>query len=153
MRLTIHTDHALRLLMLLAIEPARLHTVEDIARRYKISGNHLMKIAQTLVRAGVIESVRGRGGGLRLGRPAESINLGTVVRATEDSFALVECFDPQHNACVITPACRLRGPLEEALQAFLAVLDRYSLDDLVKSPGQSRRLSKLLGITEGNNAR
>jgi Rrf2 family nitric oxide-sensitive transcriptional repressor len=139
--------------MLLAIEPARLHTVEDIARRYKISGNHLMKIAQTLVRAGVIESVRGRGGGVRLGRPAESINLGTVVRATEDSFALVECFDPQHNACVITPACRLRGPLEEALQAFLAVLDRYSLDDLVKSPGQSRRLSKLLGMTEGHNAR
>jgi len=153
MRLTVHTDHALRLLMLLAIEPTGLHTVEDIALRYKISRNHLMKIAQTLARAGIIESVRGRGGGLRLARPAELINLGIVVRATEDSFALVECFDRQHNACVITSICRLRGPLEEALQAFLAVLDRYSLADLVKSPGLARRMSKLLGTAERNSAR
>jgi Rrf2 family transcriptional regulator, nitric oxide-sensitive transcriptional repressor len=145
MRLTIHTDHALRMLMLLAIEPGPLHTIDDIARRYNISRSHLMKIAQTLVRAGFIESARGRHGGLRLGCVAKSINLGAVVRATEDSFTLVECFNQQRNACVITPVCGLRGPLEEALHAFLGVLDRYSLDDLVKSAWTSRRMSRLLG--------
>ena len=131
--------------MLLALESEPLHTIEDIARRYNISQSHLMKIAQTLVRAGFIESVRGRHGGLRLGCEAKSINLGAVVRATEDSFRLVECFNQQHNACVITSACKLRGPLEEALQAFLGVLDRYCLDDLVKSAETSRRMSHLLG--------
>ena len=148
MRLTIHTDHALRMLMLLALESEPLHTIEDIARRYNISHSHLMKIAQTLVRAGFIESVRGRHGGLRLRCGAKSINLGAVVRATEDSFRLVECFNLQRNACVISPACRLRGPLEEALQAFLGVLDRYCLDDLVNSAETSRRMSRLLGTLD-----
>jgi Rrf2 family transcriptional regulator, nitric oxide-sensitive transcriptional repressor len=144
MRLTLHTDYALRMLMLLAIEQDALHTIEEIARRYDISRNHLMKITQTLVQTGFIESSRGRGGGLRLARAAESINLGAIVRATEDSFALVECFDRDHNTCLITSACGLRGPLEEALQAFLAVLNRYSLDDLVKSPRMLRRMRQLL---------
>ena len=144
MRLTLHTDHALRMLMLLAIEPAALHTIEQVALRYDISRNHLMKITQTLVQAGFIESLRGRGGGLRLARAAESINLGAIVRATEDSFELVECFDREHNTCLIASACGLQGPLEEALQAFLAVLHRYSLDDLVKSPRMLRRMRQLL---------
>ncbi len=144
MRLSLHTDYAIRVLMLLAIEPEQLHTIEDIALRYDISRNHLMKIAQTLVQAGFIESLRGRGGGLRLGRAPESINLGAVVRATEDNFSLVECLDREHNTCRITSACGLRGPLEEALAAFLAVLDRYSLDSLVSSPGMARRMRHLL---------
>jgi len=144
MRLTLHTDHALRLLMLLAIEPGERHTIEEIAVRYGISRNHLMKIAQTLAQAGFIESQRGRGGGLVLGRAAGSINLGEVVRTTEDGFALVECLDQERNTCVIAPACGLRGPLEEALQAFLAVLDRYSLDDLVKSPKTAISMRRLL---------
>jgi Rrf2 family transcriptional regulator, nitric oxide-sensitive transcriptional repressor len=148
MHLTIHTDHALRMLMLLAVETGQLHTIEDIARRHKISRNHLMKIAQTLVRAGFVESVRGRHGGLRLACAAKSINVGAVVRATEDGFTLVECFDHQHNTCVITSACGLRGPLDEALRAFLAVLDRYSLDDLVKNASMARRMSRLLGEAE-----
>jgi Rrf2 family nitric oxide-sensitive transcriptional repressor len=148
MHLTIHTDHALRMLMLLAVETGQLHTIEDIARRHRISRNHLMKIAQTLVRAGFVESVRGRHGGLRLGCAAKSINVGAVVRATEDGFTLVECFDQQHNTCVITSACGLRGPLDEALRAFLAVLDRYSLDDLVKNASMARRMSRLLGKAE-----
>jgi Rrf2 family nitric oxide-sensitive transcriptional repressor len=96
------------------------------------------------VQTGFIDSLRGRGGGLRLASAAESINLGAIVRATEDSFALVECFDREHNTCLITSACGLRGPLEEALQAFLAVLDRYSLDDLVKSPRMLRRMRQQL---------
>jgi Rrf2 family transcriptional regulator, nitric oxide-sensitive transcriptional repressor len=144
MRLTFHTDYALRLLMLLALEPEGLHTIEATARRYGISRNHLMKVAQTLVKAGIIDGQRGRGGGLRLARPAGEINLGMVVRATEDSFALVECFDGVRNNCVITPACGLRGPLEEALDAFLAVLDGYSLHDLVANPAASRRMRRLL---------
>ena len=144
MHLTRHTDYALRLLMLLALEPDELHTIDEIARRYGISRNHLMKITQTLAQAGFVESQRGRSGGLRLGRTVESINLGAVVRATEDGFELVECFDRERNTCVVAPACGLRGPLEEALAAFLGVLDRYSLDDLVKNPRTFQRMRRLL---------
>ncbi|MGE0152878.1 MAG: Rrf2 family transcriptional regulator [Reyranellaceae bacterium] len=144
MRLTLHTDHALRLLTLLALEPDRRHTIEEMARRYGISRNHTMKIVQTLVAAGFVESVRGRHGGLRLAGDAGKIRLGAVVRATEDGFALVECFDQARNACVISPACGLRGVLDEALQAFLAVLDRYTLADLTAAPGPARRMRLLL---------
>jgi len=133
--------------MLLAVEPDNLHTIEEVARRYSISRNHLMKITQTLVQAGFVESLRGRGGGLRLRRPPDAISLGAVVRATEEGFALVECFDRERSRCVLTPACGLRGPLEEALSAFLGVLDRYSLDDLVKNPGTSRRMRTLLAAS------
>jgi len=144
MRLTLHTDYALRLLMLLALEPDQLHTIEEVARRYRISRNHLMKVALTLTQAGFVEGVRGRGGGLRLARAADRIGVGAVVRATEDGFALVECFDRDRNGCPVTAACGLRGPLEEALAAFLAVLDRYTLADLVKSPATFRRMRRLL---------
>ncbi|MFZ5790062.1 MAG: RrF2 family transcriptional regulator [Pseudomonadota bacterium] len=144
MRLTLHTDYALRLLMLLALEPQKIHTIEEAARRYAISRNHLMKVALRLSQAGFVTSLRGRKGGLQLARPAEEINLGDVVRATEDSFALVECFDAKRNACVISSACGLKGPLEEALLAFLATLDRYSLKDLIKAPRTGRVLRRLL---------
>lgn len=144
MHLTLHTDYALRLLMLLALEPDALHTIEDAARRYGVSRNHLMKVAQTLVRAGVIQGLRGRGGGLRLARAPAAINLGAVVRATEDGFALVECFDCARNVCVVTAACGLKGPLAEALAAFLAVLDRYTLADLIAGPGVSAGMRRLL---------
>ena len=146
MRLTLHTDYALRLLMLLAIEPEKRHTIEEIAQRYDISRNHLMKVTQTLAQAGFLESLRGRGGGLRLRRPPASINLGEVVRATEDSFAVVECFDPENNRCLISPVCGLRGPMEEALLAFLAVLCRYSLADLIKNPISVRKMRTLLAM-------
>jgi len=144
MRLTLHTDYSLRLLMLLAIEPDARHTIEEIARRYGISRNHLMKVAQTLTQAGFVESMRGRGGGLELARAPELINLGDVVRACEDGFALVECFDRERNTCVVAPSCGLRGPLEEALAAFLSVLDRYCLADLVSRPETLRRMRQLL---------
>lgn len=144
MRLTLHTDYALRLLMLLAMEPGRLHTIEEIARRHGISRNHLMKVTQTLAQSGFVDSLRGRGGGLRLAREAATITLGDVLRATEDSFALVECFDPGRNTCVLATACGLRGPIEAALAAFLAVLDGHSLADLVRSPGTLRQMRRLL---------
>jgi len=153
MRLTLHTDYALRLLMLLAMEPDKLHTIEEVARRYGISRNHLMKVVQTLAQAGLIDSLRGRGGGLRLGQPAASVNLGAVVRATEDGFALVECFDRARNTCIVAPVCGLRSPLEEALQAFLAVLDRYSLADLIRNPGSLRRMRRLLADVPAMEAR
>lgn len=150
MRLTLYTDYALRVLMLLALEPAQLHTIEEVARRYDISRNHLMKIVQTLAQAGFIESLRGRGGGLRLGQPAEDISLGAVVRITEDGFALVECFDKERNSCVVSPVCGLRSPLDEALRAFLAVLDSYTIADLVRHPVTAKRMRRLLSAMPAN---
>ena len=144
MRLTLHTDFALRLLMLLALEPDELHTIEEVARRYRISRNHLMKVAQTLAQQGFVESLRGRRGGLKLAKPAARINLGAVIRTTEDSLALVECFDRERNNCVVSSACGLRGPLEEALAAFFAVLDRYTLADLISNPAAYGRMRRLL---------
>ncbi len=146
-RLTLHTDYALRMLTLLALEPEELHTIASVAQRYKISRNHLMKVAQTLIQSGFVASVRGRHGGLRLGMDPAAIKLGAVVRATEDGFHLVECFDRRRNTCVITPACGLRKPMEEAMQAFLDVLDRTSLADIAQTPSKATRMRRLL--TEG----
>jgi Rrf2 family transcriptional regulator, nitric oxide-sensitive transcriptional repressor len=146
-RLTLHTDYALRMLMLLALEPDELHTIASVAQRYRISRNHLMKVAQTLIQAGFVASVRGRHGGLRLGMTPEAIRIGAVVRATEDGFAVVECFDRQRNTCVVTPACGLKKPLDEAVQAFLAVLDKTTLADVSRLPGKATRMRRLL--TEG----
>lgn len=139
MQLTRHSDYALRLLMRLALQPDGIVTIQEVAEAYGISRNHLMKIALELGRHGFIETLRGRGGGLRLGQPAAEIRVGAVLRATEDSFALVECFDAEHNRCVITGACRLRGALREALEAFLEVLDGYTLADLVAQPHALRQ--------------
>jgi len=144
-RLTLHTDYALRMLMLLALEPGDLHTIASVAQRYRISRNHLMKVAQTLIQAGFVESVRGRHGGLRLGMDPASIKLGAVVRATEDGFALVECLDRRRCSCVVMPACTLKKPLDEAVNAFLAVLDGTTLADLAQNPAKASRMRKLLG--------
>jgi Rrf2 family nitric oxide-sensitive transcriptional repressor len=143
-RLTLHTDYALRMLMLLALEPEELHTIASVAQRYRISRNHLMKVAQTLIQAGFVASVRGRHGGLKLGMDPAAIKIGAVVRATEDGFTMVECFDRKRNTCVVTPACGLRKPLDEAVQAFLEVLDRTSLADVSQLPGKATRMRRLL---------
>ncbi|MGA7673566.1 MAG: Rrf2 family transcriptional regulator [Rhizomicrobium sp.] len=144
MRLTLHTDYALRMLMLLALEPDQVHTIASVARRYEISHNHLTKVALTLIQSGFVKSVRGRKGGLKLAKRPTEIRLSNVVRKTEDGFALVECFDGKNNKCVVTPACGLRGPLEEALSAFIAVLDRYTLADIVQPFGRTNRMRRLL---------
>lgn len=144
MRLTLHTDYALRMLMLLALEPDELHTIASVAQRYNISRNHLMKVAQTLIQSGFVESVRGRHGGLRLAKAPAEIRLGSVVRATEDNFALVECFDRKRNTCAVTPACGLRKPLDEAVVAFLAVLDRVTLAEIGQNPAKATRMRRLL---------
>ncbi len=131
MRLTLQSDYGLRLLTYLAVANNRQVTVGEVADRFGISRHHLTKVAQHLVQAGLVESLRGRGGGLRLAKPAESVVLGVVVRELESDFALVECLPGGKDCCLISPACRLKGVLGEAMGAFLAVLDGYSLQDLV----------------------
>ena len=143
MRLTRYTDYALRTLMYLGLRPDDISTIEDIAGHYGISRNHLMKIVHRLGRAGLVETVRGRGGGLRLGRAPDKIGIGDVVRLTEDDLALVECFDADTNRCVIAGGCVLQGVLHEALDAFLSALDGYTLADLLRP---RTRLSALLGL-------
>ena len=146
MRLTVHTDYALRLLMALALAPGQRQTIEDIARRNGISRNHLMKVAQTLVRGGFVDSQRGRGGGLALRRPADAISIGAVVRATEDDFALVECFTPAgRRKCALASVCGLPGPLQAAMDAFFTVLDDCTLAQIMQSPTRQRQMRKVLG--------
>ncbi len=132
MRLTVYTDYSLRMLMYLAVKGDGLATIAEVAGAYGISKAHLNKVAHQLGLAGYVETTRGKGGGLHLARPAGEIGLGDVIRRVEPDMALVPCFEPVHAACAIVPACGLRGALYEARQAFLAVLDRYSLADLVQ---------------------
>lgn len=143
MRLTSYTDYTLRALIYLALHVDRYSTIAEIAQAYRISENHLMKIVHQLGVAGDIETIRGRNGGIRLGKPAGSINLGAVVRRTEPDMDLVACFGDTAT-CAIGEVCVLRRALHEALAAFLAVLDQYTLADLV---APRRNLAALLGIT------
>jgi Rrf2 family transcriptional regulator, nitric oxide-sensitive transcriptional repressor len=131
-RLTVYTDYSLRMLMYLAVKEGSLATIAEVADAYGISKTHLNKVAHQLGLARYVETVRGKGGGLRLAKPAGEIGLGDVVRRVEADMALVSCFEPVHAPCPITPACGLRGVLYEARQAFMSVLDRYSLADLVQ---------------------
>ena len=126
MRLTRYTDYALRVLLYLGARPDRLCSIGEIARAYAISQNHLMKVVSELASAGYVASARGRGGGVRLARPAPEINVGAVVRRTEESFELADC-----SSCVIAPACGLRCLFKEATDAFLSVLDSRTLADLL----------------------
>jgi len=131
-RLTIYTDYALRLLMYLALKKEGLATIAEVAESYGISRNHLIKVAYQLGTAGYVETVRGRGGGLRLAKAAASIGLGEIVRHTEPDMALVPCFQPINAPCVIQRCCVLQKALQKARLAFLHALDGYSLSDLVK---------------------
>jgi Rrf2 family nitric oxide-sensitive transcriptional repressor len=131
MQLTAYTDYALRVLMYLAVHEERLVTISEMATAYDISKNHLMKIVHQLGQEGFIETIRGRSGGLRLAHPPAQLGLGHIVRRMEPHFNLVECFDPMTNHCPITPACGLAHVLVEARDAFLAVLDRHTLADLI----------------------
>ena len=133
MRLTNFSDYALRVLMYAAAASDRLITIEETAELYGISRAHLMKVANQLTRAGYLRAVRGRSGGLTLAKRPNRIKLGEVLRATEPDFALVECFTADNN-CLISPRCRLRGALREALAAFTGTLDKYTLADLLLSP-------------------
>jgi Rrf2 family transcriptional regulator, nitric oxide-sensitive transcriptional repressor len=146
MRLTRHTDYAMRVLLYLGARPDRLGTIPEMAKAYGISQNHLMKVVHQLGKAGYVTSVRGRLGGVRLARDARAINIGAVIRASEtqagaDGLALLDC--PQ---CPIAPACGLTSVVDEALAAFFAVLERHTLADLL-----DRRIDALLKILAARN--
>jgi Rrf2 family nitric oxide-sensitive transcriptional repressor len=142
MRLTEHTDYALRTLIYLGVQGDRLTPVGEVAQAYGLSKNHLLKVANHLAAAGYVQTVRGNGGGLRLAQPAEAINIGAVVRHTEADLNLVPCFC-EGGGCRIEAACVLRGTLTTALRAFLAELDRTTLADLVKPRPTLKRLLAL----------
>jgi Rrf2 family transcriptional regulator, nitric oxide-sensitive transcriptional repressor len=148
MRLTVYTDYALRMLMYLALKEDELATIAEISVSYGISKNHLMKVAHQLGVAGYVETVRGRGGGLRLARRIEAIGLGDVVRFTEPDMAIVSCFKPIDAPCAIRPSCVLRQALQNSRDAFMSVLDDYTLSDLVRPRG---RLLGLLAISNNKS--
>jgi Rrf2 family transcriptional regulator, nitric oxide-sensitive transcriptional repressor len=143
MKLTLHTDYALRMLVYLAVNRDGSSRVADVAESYGISRNHLLKVALRLGRYGYLTNVRGRSGGIALARNPEEINLGEVVRQMEDGFALVECMRGDGGVCAISPACRLKGVVRKALEAFLSVFDDYSLADIA---GNREVLAELLGL-------
>lgn len=146
MRLTTYSDYALRMLVYLALKPEKQATIDEVAEAYGISRNHLMKLAFEMGKLGLVDTIRGRCGGLRLSRPPEDISVGEVIRATERDLQLVECFSTG-STCRITRSCVLRSVLGEALEAFLEVLDFYTLADLIKP---DRRLRKALAIPKSD---
>jgi Rrf2 family nitric oxide-sensitive transcriptional repressor len=139
MRLAEYTDYTLRVLMYCAARPQRLVTISELADHHGVSRNHLMKIVTDLGRQGMLETTRGRGGGLRLLRAPRTIGIGDVVRACETDFRLVECFDPRTNRCTLTPSCRLKGLFGSALRAYFKELDGMTLADIVEPAPASGR--------------
>jgi Rrf2 family transcriptional regulator, nitric oxide-sensitive transcriptional repressor len=130
MRLADYTDYTLRVLMHCAAHRDERLTIADLAERHALSKNHLMKIVNDLARQGLLETTRGRGGGLRLMQDPAKIRIGDVVRACETDFRLVECFDPSTNACTLSPSCRLKHLLGRALQSYFGTLDGATLADI-----------------------
>ncbi|AMX83588.1 Rrf2 family transcriptional regulator [Geobacillus subterraneus] len=134
MQLTNYTEYALRVLLFLGtLEEGEKTNIKEISTAFSLSEHHLSKIVHELGKLGYIETIRGRNGGIRLAKRPEEIVIGAVVRETEDNLSLVECFAAHGNECVLTPACRLRFALREALEAFLRVLDAYTLADLLEN--------------------
>ena len=131
MKLTAFTDYALRVLIYLSAQPTERATIAQIASSFQVSEHHLVKVVHFLGKQGWLKNVRGKGGGLELGLAPDRIGLGQVVRQTEGQAVVAECFGDGSGNCCIAPTCRLRGVLGEAVAAFYAVLDRYSLADLV----------------------
>jgi Rrf2 family nitric oxide-sensitive transcriptional repressor len=132
MRLTTYTDYALRSLMYLAVHRDRLVTIQDIASLHNISKNHLTKVVHHLGQLGLVATIRGRNGGLKLGREPADINIGEVVRLTESDFYMAECFHREGNRCVYASACVLEDALSQATAAYLSVLDGVTLEHLVR---------------------
>lgn len=131
MELTQFTDYSLRVLIFLGRSENRISTIREIADYYQISENHLMKIIPHLVRKGYIQSIRGKGGGIRLSTPPGSITLGKLVRETEETLEVVECFKPGRSTCALLPDCNLKTVLNLAMHNFLGTLDQYTLSDLL----------------------
>jgi len=136
MKLTSYTNYALRSLQLAAINAPDLVRVEDVAKIHGLSRPHIVKIVHELGRAGYLETVRGRGGGFRLGRPPQEIVVGDIIRLTEGPLDLVECFNPDKNTCPLIGICKLSRKIQEATQAFMAVLDDLTIADIAHNRDQ-----------------
>lgn len=145
MRLTKQTNYAVRILMYCEANKGNLSQIPDIAKAYGVSELFLFKILQPLNKAGLIESIRGRNGGIRLNRDASKISLFDVVKVTEDSFSMAECFETGESDCPLLDSCGLNSALRKALNAFFEVLAQYSIADLVNTRPQ---ISFLLGLDE-----
>ncbi|AKH20084.1 Rrf2 family transcriptional regulator [Sedimenticola thiotaurini] len=140
MRLTTFTDYTIRVLIYIGLHPGQRATISELADAYQISRNHLMKVVHHLGQTGYIDTLRGKGGGFQLAQPPEQINIGKLVRRTEQHTTLVECFSETDSHCRISPTCRMKAILNEALAAFYAVLDQYSLADLISNGQQLTEL-------------
>ena len=138
MQLSAYSDYSLRVLIHAALRGSKRTTVEEVAETFGISRHHLVKIVHDLGRSGYLETQRGIGGGFTLGRPAGTICVGDIVRSGEESDHVIECADKHDRQCRLFPACRLKAVLDEAAAAFFAVLDDYSLADLLKQPAKMR---------------
>jgi Rrf2 family nitric oxide-sensitive transcriptional repressor len=132
MRLTLHTDYSLRVLIHVAVADGKLVTISDIAKTFEISKQHLMKVVNNLSQKGYLDTLRGRGGGIRLRHSPQDINIGQIVRETEETLSVIGCLQ-QRGYCPIQRVCVLRGVFHEATEAFLRVLEKYTLADLIKS--------------------
>lgn len=148
MRLTAFTDYSLRVLMYLAADPDRRATVAEICAAYDVKANHLTKVVHHLAKRGWVVTVRGKGGGLTLAKPAEQICIGEVVRDTEGQALPAECFSAEASRCAIVGQCRLKGVLGEAVEAFHAVLDRYTLADITANRQQLVQLLRFIAPAE-----
>jgi Rrf2 family transcriptional regulator, nitric oxide-sensitive transcriptional repressor len=135
MKLTGYTNYALRSLQFAAMHAPDLVRVDDVVRVHGLARPHIVKIVHALGQAGYLQTVRGRGGGFRLARPADQINVGAVVRLMEGPLDIVECFNPEQNTCPLIGICRLSRALQTATQAFLAVLDDLSIADIAANRG------------------
>lgn len=153
MRLSEYTDYTLRVLMYCAARPGRLVTIAEIAEHHRLSRSHLMKIVSDLGRQGLLETVRGRSGGIRLLRDTHDIRVGDVVRAAETDFRLVECFDERSNQCALTGDCGMKRLLGAALAAYFRELDGATLADIMARPAEppARRGSRVIPIRPGRN--
>ena len=144
MQLTSFTDYALRVLIYAAVRPESRCLTIDVATAFGISRHHVVKVVNELQHLGYLDTTRGREGGFALATPPHSIHIGELVRRTEGTMAIVECFDRDTNTCPLARACGLKGVLREAFDAFLAVLDRYSLTDLIAEP---RWVTRVMAIS------
>jgi len=143
MRLTRQTNYAIRILMYCAANDGQLSRIPEIATAYTVSELFLFKILQPLVEHGLVETVRGRNGGVRLGRPADKITLFDVVRVTEESFAMAECFENDNADCPLIDSCALNAALREALGAFFDVLSRHTIAEMAQDRSNMRTLLKI----------
>ena len=144
MRLSLFTDFALRVLMFGALKDGGAFSLTEVSEAYSVSRNHLVKVVNFLAKLGYLETKRGRNGGIALGMPPEQIKIGLLVRRAENSPIVVECFDPKTNRCPVNGMCRLKGVLGDAVQAYYATLDLYTLRDLVTGPSRKHMTDLLL---------